>query len=110
MSTKCVKKSWKWVQLCENAISPMWKRHQNLLPNNNDAPSITKYGFLVWPNSCTARTLHTHCAVGAPYVIEPAGVLNICTFFTIFTRGCIVDQGQKTYLCTHTQSVMSVTD
>ena len=35
MSTKCVK------ELGENAISPMWKKHQNLLSNNNDAQSIT---------------------------------------------------------------------
>ena len=40
MSTKCVKRG-------GNAISPMWKKHQNLLSNNNDAQSITKYGFLV---------------------------------------------------------------
>ena len=28
MSTKCVKRGWKWVKLGENAISPMWKKHQ----------------------------------------------------------------------------------
>ena len=42
---------WKWVKLGENAISPMWKNHQNLLSNNNDAQGITKYGFLVWPHA-----------------------------------------------------------
>ena len=38
---------WKWVKLCENATSPVWKKHQNLPSNNNDAQGITKYGFLV---------------------------------------------------------------
>ena len=46
MSTKCVKRGGK-VQLGENAISPVWKKHRNLLSNNHNAPGITKYGFLV---------------------------------------------------------------
>ena len=51
MSTKYVKRGggWKWVKPGENAISPKWKMHQNLLQNllsnNNDAQSITKIGF-----------------------------------------------------------------
>ena len=32
----------------KNAISPM---HRNLLSNNNDAQSATKYGFPLWPNA-----------------------------------------------------------
>ena len=50
ISKKRVKKGWKWVKLGENpknATSPMWKKHQNLISNNNDAHNITKYGFLV---------------------------------------------------------------
>ena len=39
------------MKLGENAISPMWKKHENLLSNNNDAQSITKYGFLVRPHT-----------------------------------------------------------
>ena len=41
----------KWVKLGENARSPMWKKHQTLLSNNNDGQSITKYGFLVQPHT-----------------------------------------------------------
>ena len=46
-------KGWKWVKLGENPKmpSPMWKKHQNLLSNNNHAQSITKYGSLVRPNT-----------------------------------------------------------
>ena len=36
-----------------------WKKHQNLLSNNNDAQSITKYGFLVRPNAQVVA-LHAH--------------------------------------------------
>ena len=54
-------KGWKWVKLGENAISPMWKKHQNLLSNNNDAQSITKYRFLVRPHTQIVA-LHAHCA------------------------------------------------
>ena len=39
----------------------MWKKHQNLLSNNNDAPSITKYGSLVRPNAQIVA-LSAHCA------------------------------------------------
>ena len=53
-------KGWNWVKLGENAISPMWKKHQNLLSNNNDAQSITKYGFLVQPHTHIV-TLRAHC-------------------------------------------------
>jgi hypothetical protein len=62
---KMCEKRWKWVQLGENAISPMWKKHQNLLSNNNDAPEYHKR----WvssaarrPKSRTARTLRAQCA------------------------------------------------
>ena len=34
MSTNCVNRGGTWVELDENAISPMWKKHQNL-PSNN---------------------------------------------------------------------------
>ena len=44
-------KGCKWVKLGENAMSPMWKKHQNLWSNNKDAQSITKYGFLVQPDT-----------------------------------------------------------
>ena len=46
---KC-EKGWKWVKLGENPKMPypqMWKKHQNLLSDNNDAPGITKYGSLI---------------------------------------------------------------
>ena len=59
-------KGWKWVKLGENAISPMWKRHQNLPSNNNDAQSITKYGFLVRPHAQLV-VLCAHCVHGPPY-------------------------------------------
>ena len=52
-------KRWKWAKLGENAISPVWKKHQNLLSNNNDAQSITKYGFLVRPRAQIVA-LHAH--------------------------------------------------
>ena len=49
VSTKCVKRGENGLKLGENAISPMWKKHQNLLSNNSDAATR--------PNSCTARAL-----------------------------------------------------
>ena len=55
------KKGWKWVKLGENAIPPIWKKHQNLVSNNNDAQSITKYGFLVQPHAQIVA-LRAHCA------------------------------------------------
>ena len=45
----------------KNAISSMWKKHQNLLSNNNDAPGITKYGSLVRPHTQIVA-LRLHCA------------------------------------------------
>ena len=42
-----------WVEMGEtgkkskNDIFPMWKKHQNLLSNTNDAHSITKYGSVL---------------------------------------------------------------
>ena len=42
----------------ENAISPM---HQNLLPNNNDARSTTKYGFLLQMDAQIVA-VRAHCA------------------------------------------------
>ena len=44
-------KGWKRVKLGENAVSLMWKNHQNLLSNNNDAQTMTKYGFLGEPHA-----------------------------------------------------------
>ena len=58
---KMCEKGWKWVKLGENAISPMWKKHQNLPSNNNDAHNIRKYGFLVRPHPKIAALL-PHCA------------------------------------------------
>ena len=37
--------------MSETAMPPMWKQQQNLLSNNNNAQSITKYGFLVRPRA-----------------------------------------------------------
>ena len=48
---KMCEKGWKWVKVGENAIHPMRKKHGNLPSNNNDAWSITKYGFIVWPDT-----------------------------------------------------------
>ena len=45
----------------KNTISPMWKKHQNLLSNNIDAPSITKYGSLVRLDTQIVA-LRAHCA------------------------------------------------
>ena len=53
-------KGWERVKLGENAISTMWKKDQNLLSNNNDAQSIIKYGFLVWPHA-QRIALRVHC-------------------------------------------------
>ena len=61
---KMCEKGWKWVKLGENAMYPMWKKHQNLLSNNNDAQSITKYGFLVEPHAqIVALRAHIVCAL-----------------------------------------------
>ena len=45
----------------KNDIFPMWKKHQNLLSNTNDAPSITKYGSLVRPDAQIVAPC-AHCA------------------------------------------------
>ena len=42
-------KGCKWVKLGENALSPMWKKHQNLLSNKNDAQSIHGGGVATGP-------------------------------------------------------------
>ena len=57
-------RGWKLVKLGGKATSPMWKKHQNLLSNNNDAQSTTKYGFLVRPHTKIVA-LHTHSARNA---------------------------------------------
>ena len=67
------------MQMGENAISPMWKKHQNLLSNNNDAPSITKCGFLVRPDAQIVAP-RTHCVEGPPLVV--AWPCPVCS------RGC----------------------
>ena len=59
---KMCEMGWKWVKLGENAIFPMWKKHQNPPSNNNDSQSIAKYGFLVRPDAQVAHALHVHCA------------------------------------------------
>ena len=38
-------KGWKWVKSGENAISLMWKKHQNFLSNNNDAKVSQSMGI-----------------------------------------------------------------
>ena len=48
-------KGWKRVKLGE-----MWKKHQIMLSNNDDAQSITQYGFLVWPHAQLVA-LRAHC-------------------------------------------------
>ena len=48
----------------KTAISPMWKKHENPLSNNNDAQSITN-GFLVQQDT-QIGALHMHCAKCAP--------------------------------------------
>ena len=53
-------KGWKWVKLGENAISPRWKKHQNLPSNNNEAQSITICGSLVWPDAQIVA-VRAHC-------------------------------------------------
>ena len=57
---KMCEMGWKWVKLGENTKSPMWKKHQDLLSNNNDAKSITIWvsGKATCPNSRAARALH----------------------------------------------------
>ena len=65
---KMCEKGWKWVKLGENAIFPMWKKHQNVLSNDNDAQSIPKYRFLVRPHAETLA-LCTHCAEGPPIAL-----------------------------------------
>ena len=54
----------------------MWKKHQNLLSSNNDAPSITKYGSLVRLDA------HSCTALSAPPVMRHArgggGALTRC--------------------------------
>ena len=61
-------KGWKWVKLGENAISPMWKKHQTLPSNNTDAQSITKSGFLVRPDAQIVA-LRAPCAQGPPLYV-----------------------------------------
>ena len=61
MSTKCVKRGGNGCNCVKNATSPMWKKHQNLLSNNNNAPSITKHGFRVW-SVARIVALCAHCA------------------------------------------------
>ena len=51
------------MRLGENAISSMWKKHQDVLSNNNDAQSIIKYGFLVRPQAQIVA-LRAHGAQG----------------------------------------------
>ena len=51
--------------------------HQNLLPNNNDAQSTTKYGFLLWLNAHIVA-LHAQCACTA-LKAPPYAVLRSCS-------------------------------
>ena len=56
----------------KNAISPMWKEHQNQNPlsNNNDAPSVTKYGSLV-QSDAQIVAVYARCPKCAPDMEEP---------------------------------------
>ena len=78
---KMYKKGWKWVKLGENAIHPAWKKHSNLLVNNNDAQSITKYGFLVRPHAQIVA-LCAHCVRAAlkdrPLIYQPLLSADAC--------------------------------
>ena len=56
---------------CMDAMRPgedLWKKHQNLLSNNDDAQSITEYGFLVQLDNQVVA-LCAHCAKSPPQAI-----------------------------------------
>ena len=52
------------------AISPMRKKQQNPVPNNNEAPSIMKYGLTL---NGQIVALCMHCAKGTPFTCRPYG-------------------------------------
>ena len=69
---KICENGWKWVKLGENAISPMWKKHQNLPSSKKDAQSITNCGFLVRPDAQIVA-LCPHCIKAPPCCVLLCG-------------------------------------
>ena len=63
MSKKKCEKGWKWVKLGENPKMPYPQCGKTYTSGNNDAPSISKQGSLVRPNTQIVRA---HCAECAP--------------------------------------------
>ena len=64
----------KWAEMGDNLNMPCPQRGRsikNMLSNNNDSSSITKYGFLVQLGAQICA-LHAQCAKGAPLVVECA--------------------------------------
>ena len=87
---KWAKNVWKKVEMGEtgsaskNATSPM---HQNLLPNNNDAQSTTKYGLLLRPNAqiVALRLKRVHCPLQTMHHIPPATILSVVSLICPYT-------------------------
>ena len=50
----------------------MWNKHQNLLSNTHDAPSVTRYGSLVRLDTQMVA-LRSHCAKCVPSVHQRHG-------------------------------------
>ena len=61
------------MKLCENPKIPYPQCGTSIKAyssSNNDAPSITKYGSLVWPDAQIVA-LRVHCAKCAPFIAKP---------------------------------------
>ena len=56
-------KRWKWVKLGENPKChiPNVEEASKLVVNNNDAQSITKFGFPVWPDAQIVALCTGYC-------------------------------------------------
>ena len=52
------------MEIQNNAISPMWKKYQNVLSNNNDAPLVSQ-SMGLWPHAQIVAVC-AHCAKCAP--------------------------------------------
>ena len=63
----------------KNNLFSMWKKHQNLLSNTDDAPSITRYGSLVRLDTQIVA-LRVHCVRGAKHCAKcaPRGTTAAC--------------------------------
>ena len=68
--------------------------HQNLLPNNNDAQSTTKYGFLLRPGAQIVA-LRAHCTRTALKAPLEDRIYNVIAFYA----GTLLDRGpeERTY-------------